>query len=80
MTAVIATNQTILVVGGGISGMTAALEAAECGKQVVLVREIAHAGRPHRAAVPLFPEAVPPGLRPRDQPAPDQGATATCAC
>jgi len=33
----IATNQTILVVGGGISGMTAALEAAECGKQVILV-------------------------------------------
>ena len=37
MTAVIATSQTILVVGGGISGMTAALEAAECGRQVVLV-------------------------------------------
>lgn len=35
----IATNQTILVVGGGISGMTAALEAAECGKQVVLVEK-----------------------------------------
>ena len=34
MSEVIATNQTILVVGGGISGMTAALEAAECGKQV----------------------------------------------
>ncbi len=33
----IATNPTILVVGGGISGMTAALEAAECGKEVVLV-------------------------------------------
>jgi quinone-modifying oxidoreductase subunit QmoA len=30
----ISTKQTILVVGGGISGMTAALEAAECGKQV----------------------------------------------
>lgn len=30
MTPVIATNQTILVVGGGISGVTAALEAAEC--------------------------------------------------
>jgi hypothetical protein len=29
MTDVVATNQTILVVGGGISGMTAALEAAE---------------------------------------------------
>jgi quinone-modifying oxidoreductase subunit QmoA len=33
----VATEQTILVVGGGISGMTAALEAAECGKQVVLL-------------------------------------------
>ncbi len=39
MTDVIATNQTILVVGGGISGMTAALEAAECGKQVVLLEK-----------------------------------------
>lgn len=37
MTAPIATSQTILVVGGGISGMTAALEAAECGAKVVLV-------------------------------------------
>jgi quinone-modifying oxidoreductase subunit QmoA len=39
MTEVIATNETILVVGGGISGMTAALEAAETGKQVVLVEK-----------------------------------------
>ncbi len=39
MADVIATNETILVVGGGISGMTAALEAAECGKQVVLVEK-----------------------------------------
>lgn len=37
MTAPIATSHTILVVGGGISGMTAALEAAECGRDVVLV-------------------------------------------
>jgi quinone-modifying oxidoreductase subunit QmoA len=37
MTEPIATGQTILVVGGGISGMTAALEAAECGHEVVLV-------------------------------------------
>jgi quinone-modifying oxidoreductase subunit QmoA len=36
VTASIATSQAILVVGGGISGMTAALEAAECGKQVIL--------------------------------------------
>jgi len=35
----IATSETILVVGGGISGMTSALEAAECGKQVVLVEK-----------------------------------------
>ena len=39
MTEVVATNQTILVVGGGISGVTAALEAAECGKDVVLVEK-----------------------------------------
>ncbi len=39
MSDVIATNQTILVVGGGISGLTAAIEAAECGKQVILVEK-----------------------------------------
>ncbi len=39
MTEPIATNQTILVVGGGISGITAALEAAETGKQVILVEK-----------------------------------------
>jgi len=39
MSDVIATNQTILVVGGGISGMTAAIEAAECGKQVILLEK-----------------------------------------
>jgi quinone-modifying oxidoreductase subunit QmoA len=44
MTEVIATNQTILVVGGGISGMTAALEAAETGKQVVLVEKRPYVG------------------------------------
>ena len=39
MTDVVATNQTILVVGGGIAGMTAALEAAECGREVVLIEK-----------------------------------------
>ena len=39
MTASIATSQTILVVGGGIGGMSAALEAAECGKQVILAEK-----------------------------------------
>ncbi len=33
----IGTGATVLVVGGGISGMTAALEAAECGKDVILL-------------------------------------------
>ena len=40
----ISTNQTILV-GGGISGMTAALEAAECGKQVILTERNTSQGR-----------------------------------
>lgn len=35
----VATNQAIVVVGGGISGMTAALEAAECGKRVILLEK-----------------------------------------
>ncbi|MDE1949574.1 MAG: CoB--CoM heterodisulfide reductase iron-sulfur subunit A family protein, partial [Burkholderiales bacterium] len=33
----VATGSELLVVGGGISGMTAALEAAECGRHVTLV-------------------------------------------
>jgi len=44
MAEVAATNQTILVVGGGISGMTAALEAAETGKRVVLVEQRPYLG------------------------------------
>jgi len=44
MTEVVATNETILVVGGGISGMTAALEAAETGKRVVLVEKRPYVG------------------------------------
>ncbi|MEJ2577329.1 MAG: FAD-dependent oxidoreductase [Gammaproteobacteria bacterium] len=44
MTEVVATNETILVVGGGISGMTAAVEAAETGKRVVLVEKRPYLG------------------------------------
>jgi quinone-modifying oxidoreductase subunit QmoA len=44
MSEVIATNETILVVGGGISGLTAAIEAAECGKQVLLVEKTPSVG------------------------------------
>ncbi len=38
-TDIIATNQTIAVIGAGISGITAALEAAETGKDVVLIEK-----------------------------------------
>lgn len=41
---ILATNETILVVGGGISGLTAALEAAETGKQVVLLEKRPYLG------------------------------------
>jgi quinone-modifying oxidoreductase subunit QmoB len=37
-------NNTVLVVGGGITGMTAALEAAKTGYQVVLVEKAAQLG------------------------------------
>ncbi len=39
MSNIVASNETIVVVGGGISGMTSALEAAECGKQVILIEK-----------------------------------------
>ena len=39
MSPVIATNQTIAVIGAGISGITAALEAAETGKDIVLIEK-----------------------------------------
>lgn len=44
MSEIVATNQTILVVGGGISGMTAALEAAEVGKQVIVIEKTPSVG------------------------------------
>ncbi len=44
MTDVVATNETILVVGGGVSGMTTALEAAEAGKNVILVEKRPYVG------------------------------------
>ena len=44
MTEVVATNQTILVVVAGVSGITAALEAAETGKHVILVEKRPYIG------------------------------------
>ncbi len=56
----IAEARPILVIGGGIAGMTAALEAAEVGVPVVLVEKEAYLGgrvvRMHR----YFPKMCPP--------------------
>lgn len=60
MTEVVATNQTILVVGGGISGMTAALEAAETGKQVVLVEKRPYLGGRVSQLYKYFPKLCHP--------------------
>ena len=60
MTATIATGQTILVVGGGISGMTAALEAAECGREVVLVERGASLGGRTALLYRYFPKMCHP--------------------
>jgi quinone-modifying oxidoreductase subunit QmoA len=60
VTAPIATNQTILVVGGGISGMTAALEAAECGKQVILVEKTPTLGGRTAQLYRYFPKMCHP--------------------
>ncbi|HTY99562.1 MAG TPA: FAD-dependent oxidoreductase, partial [Rhodocyclaceae bacterium] len=60
VTAPIATNQTILVVGGGISGMTAALEAAECGKQVILAEKTPALGGRTAQLYRYFPKMCHP--------------------
>ena len=60
MTASISTNQTILVVGGGISGMTAALEAAECGKQVILAERNTSLGGRTALLYRYFPKMCHP--------------------
>ena len=60
MTEVVATNETILVVGGGISGMTAAIEAAECGKNVVLVEKSPSLGGRVSQLYKYFPKLCHP--------------------
>jgi quinone-modifying oxidoreductase subunit QmoA len=56
----IATTQSILVVGGGISGMTAAIEAAECGKTVLLVEKSATLGGRTASLYRYFPKLCHP--------------------
>lgn len=60
MAEVVATNQTILVVGGGISGVTAALEAAECGKDVILLEKNTSLGGRVSQLYKYFPKLCMP--------------------
>ncbi|MBI3370290.1 MAG: CoB--CoM heterodisulfide reductase iron-sulfur subunit A family protein [Betaproteobacteria bacterium] len=60
MTEVVATSQTIVVVGGGISGMTAALEAAECGRQVLLIEKTPALGGRTALLYRYFPKLCHP--------------------
>jgi quinone-modifying oxidoreductase subunit QmoA len=54
------TNQTILVVGGGMSGVTAALEAAEAGYDVVLLEKKPYLGGKVAQMHQYFPKLCPP--------------------
>ncbi|MBF0530443.1 MAG: CoB--CoM heterodisulfide reductase iron-sulfur subunit A family protein [Deltaproteobacteria bacterium] len=53
-------TQTILVVGGGISGVTTAIEAAEAGYQVVLVEKNPYLGGRVAQLNQYFPKLCPP--------------------
>ena len=55
-----ATNQNILVVGGGMSGITAALEAAEAGYNVILVEKRPYLGGKVTQFYHYFPKLCPP--------------------
>ena len=54
------TSETVLVVGGGVSGMTAALELAECGHDVVLVEKTATLGGRTALLYRYFPKLCHP--------------------
>ncbi len=54
------TNQSILVVGGGMSGITAALEAAEAGYDVVLIEKNPYLGGRVAQLYHYFPKLCPP--------------------
>ncbi len=54
-------GKPLLVVGGGIAGITAALEAAEAGCQVVLVEKLPYLGGRVVRVHQYFPKLCPPG-------------------
>ncbi len=53
-------NKTVLVVGGGISGITAAVEAAEAGCKVILVERLPYLGGRVAKMNKYFPKLCPP--------------------
>jgi quinone-modifying oxidoreductase, subunit QmoA len=53
-------EKTVLVVGGGISGITAALEAAEAGCKVILVEKLPYLGGRVARMNKYFPKLCPP--------------------
>ncbi|MBN2326962.1 MAG: CoB--CoM heterodisulfide reductase iron-sulfur subunit A family protein [Candidatus Omnitrophica bacterium] len=53
-------NKTILVIGGGISGITAAVEAAEVGFEVILIEKEAYLGGRVARTYKYFPKMCPP--------------------
>lgn len=55
-----AAEQKILVIGGGMSGLTAALEAAEAGTQVILVEKEPYLGGRVAQLHRYFPKLCPP--------------------
>ena len=53
-------DKTVLVVGGGISGITAAVEAAEAGCKVLLVERLPYLGGRVAQLNKYFPKLCPP--------------------
>ncbi|MBI5570948.1 MAG: CoB--CoM heterodisulfide reductase iron-sulfur subunit A family protein [Desulfomonile tiedjei] len=53
-------QKTVLVVGGGISGITAAVEAAEAGCKVILVERLPYLGGRVAQLNKYFPKLCPP--------------------
>jgi quinone-modifying oxidoreductase, subunit QmoA len=53
-------DKTVLVVGGGISGITAAVEAAEAGCKVILVERLPYLGGRVAQLHKYFPKLCPP--------------------
>ncbi len=54
------TERPILIIGGGISGITAAVEIAEAGKQVVIIEKLPYLGGNVIKMNNYFPKLCPP--------------------